>query len=51
MSDEITATRTCGDCTNVTSRCVRCVRWFCPHLLKRWAGSWFCADCFPKETE
>lgn len=50
MSDEITTDRTCGECVVDTGRCGHCGRWLCSHLLKRLAGRWFCADCFPKET-
>jgi len=51
MGDEITTTRTCGECTNVAAKCWNCMRWFCFHLLKNFNGHLYCADCYPKEAK
>lgn len=42
---------TTSTCVAVTGRCVGCRRWHCPHLLKRLAGQWLCAACWPKEAK
>lgn len=48
MGDEITATRTCGECNGVSRQCQTCRRWYCSHLVKRAGFHVFCVDCYPE---